>query len=260
MTPLSAAATWIRGSTRVWSRNFESWKDFAAASLVGTLAEPLLTLFAIGFGLGRLVEPIGGQSYVAFLAPGLLASTAMTASAFETTFGSFTRLTEQGTYEAIVRTPISVGEVVAGDILWGASKSVLGAGFVLALMWILGLTATPLSVGTLPMAFLVGLMFGALGMSYTALAPSYAFFNYFFTLVITVMYLFSGVFFPLDGLPPWAVGAAWCLPLTHAVIVIRALAAGELQPFLLVHLGIVAAFTAVAFPVATRLIRRRLIK
>ena len=96
MRPIAAASTWIRGSTRVWSRNFESWKDFAAASLVGTLAEPLLTLFAIGFGLGRLVEPIGGQSYVAFLAPGLLASTAMTASAFETTFGSFTRLTEQG--------------------------------------------------------------------------------------------------------------------------------------------------------------------
>ncbi|MGH7571377.1 MAG: ABC transporter permease [Gemmatimonadota bacterium] len=260
MSATAATATWMRGSSRVWYRNFESWKDFATASLVGTLAEPLLTLFAIGFGLGRLVDPIGGQSYVAFLAPGLLASTAMTAAAFETTFGSFTRLTEQGTYEAIVRTPISVGEVVAGDILWGASKSVLGAGFVLLLMWILGLTATPLSLGTLPMAFLVGLMFGAIGMAYTALAPSYAFFNYFFTLVITVMYLFSGVFFPLEGLPDWAIGAAWCLPLTHAVIVIRALAAGEVHSFLAVHLLVVAAFTALAFPIATRLIRRRLIK
>lgn len=260
MSAISATSTWVRGSTRVWYRNFESWKDFATASLVGTLAEPLLTLFAIGYGLGRLVEPIGGQSYMAFLAPGLLASTAMTAAAFETTFGSFTRLTEQGTFEAIVRTPISVGEIVAGDILWGASKSVLGATFVLALMWILGLTATPLALGTLPMAFLVGLMFGGLGMAYTALAPSYAFFNYFFTLVITVMYLFSGVFFPLEGLPDWAVGAAWCLPLTHAVIIIRALAAGEIHGLLVVHLAVVAAFTALAFPLATRLIRRRLIK
>jgi lipooligosaccharide transport system permease protein len=127
-------------------------------------------------------------------------------------------------------------------------------------MWILGLTSTPLAVGTLPMAFLVGLMFGGLGMAYTALAPSYAFFNYFFTLVITVMYLFSGVFFPLDGLPAWAIGAAWCLPLTHAVIVIRALAAGDVYAFLVVHLLIVTAFTALAFPLATWLIRRRLIR
>lgn len=254
------AIEWLRGASRVWSRNFESWKDYAYASLVGTVAEPLLTLVAIGYGLGRFVEPIDGQPYVAFLAPGLVASTAMTAAAFETTFGSFTRLTEQRTFEAIAKTPISVEEIVAGDILWGASKGVLGSTFVLAIMIALGLTSVSAAIAVLPLAFVVGVLFGGLGMAYTALTPSYAFFSYFFTLVITVMYLFSGIFFPLSGLPEWAVGAAWVLPLTHAVTIVRAITGGQLSVDLWIHLGLLVVMTLLAFTLATRLIRRRLIR
>lgn len=247
-------------ATRVWSRNFESWKDYATPSLVGTVAEPLLTFVAIGYGLGRLVEPIDGQPYIAFLAPGILAATAMNAAAFETTFGSFTRLVEQKTYEAIVMTPISVGEVVAGDILWAASKSALGGAVVLAIMAALGMAAFPLALLALPLAFLVGLLFGSLGMAWTSISPSYTFFNYFFTLVITVMYLFSGVFFPLDGLPEWARWAAWCLPLTHAVDLIRGLTTGTPSAALWRDLAWLVAFTIPVFALSVTLIRRRLIR
>jgi len=248
------------GPFRVWSRNFESWKDYATPSLVGTVAEPLLTFVAIGYGLGRLVEPIDGQPYVAFLAPGILAATAMNAAAFETTFGSFTRLVEQRTYEAIVMTPISVGEVVAGDILWAASKSVLGGAMVLAIMWPMGLVSSPVALLALPLAFLVGVMFGALGMAWTAIAPSYTFFNYFFTLVITVMYLFGGVFFPLEGLPEWARWGAWALPLTHAVDLIRGVTTGTPDASLWRDLAWLLAFTAPFSWLSARLIRRRLIR
>lgn len=250
----------IRPSIRVWLRNYESWKDFALASLVGTVAEPIGFFLAMGFGLGRFVDPIGGQTYIAFLAPGLVAATAMNSAAFETTFGSFTRLTEQRTYEAIVKTPISVGEIVAGDILWAASKSVLGAAVILTIMAVLGLAVTPWALATLPLAFAIGILFGAMGMAWTALSPTYTFFNYFFTLVIGAQFLFGGVFFPLTGLPAWAIMTAWCLPLTHAVVIMRALTAGRLDPGLWIHVAVLAGFTVVMFVLASRLIRRRLIR
>lgn len=253
-------ATWLRGASRVWTRNFESWKDYAYASLVGTIAEPLLYFVAMGYGLGRFVDPIEGQSYVAFLAPGLIAATAMNAAAFETTFGSFTRLTEQRTYEAIVMTPISVTEVVSGDVFWAATKSVLGGAVILAIMWPIGLIETNLALLALPLAFVVGVMFGAMGMAWTALSPSYTFFNYFFTLIIGVMFLFGGVFFPLTGLPEWARWAAWALPLTHAVELMRGLTAGRLDPSLWADLAWLAVFTVPMFWFSAWLIRRRLIQ
>lgn len=250
----------LAGASRVWYRDFESWRDYATPSLVGTIAEPLLFFVAMGYGLGRFVEAIDGQPYVAFIAPGLIAATAMNAAAFETTFGSYTRLVEQRTYEAIVMTPISVAEVVAGDILWAASKSVLGGAVILAIMWPIGLVGTPLAVLAIPLAFFVGVMFGAMGMAWTAMSPSYAFFNYFFTLVIGVMFLFGGVFFPLDGLPDWARWAAWCLPLTHAVELTRGLTGGRLEPALWFDLLWLVVFTAPVFWGSVWLIRRRLIK
>jgi lipooligosaccharide transport system permease protein len=257
---VTLAAARAAGAFRVWLRNYESWKDFAVASLVGTVAEPLLYFTAMGFGLGRFVDDIQGQPYVAFLAPGLVAATAMNAASFETTFGSFTRMTEQRTYEAIVMTPISVGEVVAGDILWAASKSLLGGTVILLIMLPLGLIEGPLALVVLPLTFAVGIMFGALGMAYTAIAPSYTFFNYFFTLVIGVMFLFSGVFFPLEGLPGWVGWAAWFLPLTHAVILMRGLTSGALAPSMWLDLAWLVAFTLLVFWLAVRLIRRRLIR
>jgi lipooligosaccharide transport system permease protein len=257
---VSSPAAWFQGAGRVWQRNYESWKDFALASLVGTVAEPIGFFLAMGFGLGRFVDSIEGQPYIAFLAPGLVAATAMNSAAFETTFGSFTRLTEQRTYEAIVKTPISVGEIVAGDIFWAASKSVLGASVILAIMGVLGMIGTPWALAMLPLAFGIGMLFGAMGMVWTALSPSYTFFNYFFTLVIGAQFLFGGVFFPLTGLPAWAVWTAWCLPLTHAVVLMRALAGGQIDPVLWIHVALLAVFTGAVFPLAGRLIRRRLIR
>jgi lipooligosaccharide transport system permease protein len=257
---MTAPALALRRSFRVWRRDFESWKDYAVASIVGTMAEPILFFVAIGYGLGRFVDEIQGQPYVAFLAPGLVASTAMYAAAFETTFGSFTRMVEQRTYEAIVMTPISVGQVVVGDILWAASKSVLAAGVIVAIMGALGLLESWWAVAMLPLAFLVGLMFGALGMCWTALAPSYAFFNYFFTMVLGLMFLFSGVFFPLEGLPQWAVTAGWFLPLTHAVGLMRAFRTGQLDPAMWQDAAWLLGFTLLSFALAIRLIHRRLIR
>jgi lipooligosaccharide transport system permease protein len=90
-------------------------------------------------------------------------------------------------------------------------------------------------------------------------ARSYDFFTYYFTLVITVMYLFSGVFFPIESLPEWARRVAWVMPLTHAVTIVRACAAGRVTPMLLVHGAVLVAMICVAYALAVRWVGRRLI-
>src|SRR5439155_1000807 len=130
---------------RVWRRNLESWKRYAPSFFVAALGEPIFYLLAIGYGLGRYVARIDGLPYAAFLAPGMVAFTAMNSATFETTFGSFTRMTEQNTYAAILATPCSVADIVAGDILWAASKRALSVFFVLLLTALCGLVASPVA-------------------------------------------------------------------------------------------------------------------
>jgi lipooligosaccharide transport system permease protein len=249
-----------RGALRIWRRDFESWKRYAPSFVVSALGGPIFYLAAIGYGVGRFVADIGGVPYAEFLAPGLVASAAMNSASFETTFGSFTRMTEQGTYRAILATPCSVADIVAADALWGASKSTLAVCFVLAITGALGLITSPLALLLVPIAFLIGLAFGTLGLVVTALASSYNSFEYYFTLGIQAMFVFSGVFFPLDSMPEWAQRLAWFLPLAHAVALCRALATGVVSIGLLGHVLWLVVMTGAAFLLAERLVRRRILQ
>ena len=245
---------------RVWQRNFESWKRFYRASLVGNVLDPVLYFVALGYGLGSFVRPIQGEPYLSFIAPGLLAGVAMNTAAFENTIGSFVRMEDQKTFKSILMTPVSVGELVLGEILWGASKACLAGAIFLGLIAVTGVWGSPLEILNLPLAFVVGVLFGALALCWTAISPSYDFFNYFFTLVISVMFLFSGIFFPLSGLPSWVAGVAWILPLTHAVDLARALHRGVWGPELLPDLAWLLVATALFLWLAARLMERRIIK
>ena len=247
------------GALRVWRRNFESWKQFAPSFFVAQLGEPVFYLLAIGYGVGRYVDEMGGLPYAVFLAPGIVATTAMNTASFESTFGAFTRMTQQNTYVAILATPCSVADIVAGDILWAATKSLIGVCFVLTVVALFGLLSSPWALALVPFGFLVGLLFASLGLVATSRAPSYDFFNYYFTLFISVMFLFSGVFFPLANLPPWAQSVAWFLPLTHAVAVARALVAGTPSPALLVDVAWMVIVGLAAYVLAERFVRRRLL-
>ena len=247
------------GALRVWRRNFESWRRFSLSFVVAALGNPIFYLGSIGYGLGRFVADIDGLPYAVFLTPGILASSAMNSASFETTFGSFTRLHEQNTYSAILATPCSVADIVAGDILWAATKSVAAVLFVLLVTAAAGLLPSPLALVALPVAFLTGLSFGGLGMVATARSGSYNFFDYYFTLGISPMMFFSGVFFPLGSLPGWAQAVAWFLPLTHAVRLCRGLVAGAPSVALIGDAAWLVVAAALTFVLAERLIRRRLI-
>ncbi len=248
----------VAGAFRVWRRDMESWRKYYRSSLVGALGEPILSLIAIGYGLGRFVD-LGGVSYAQFLAPGILASAAMNAASFEATFGSFTRMTQQKTYDGILATPIGIREIVAGDVLWAASKSVLSGVAVLAVATGAGLVHSAWALVLPAVALLIGVVFAAMGLLVSSRAQAYDFFTYYFTLVITVMYLFSGVFFPIESLPAWARTVAWGMPLTHAVTIVRACMSGHVSAMLFVHAGVLVAMLAVAYALAVRWVGRRLI-
>jgi lipooligosaccharide transport system permease protein len=247
------------GALRVWRRDVEVWRRFLLTFVVASLGEPLFYLLAMGYGLGRYVADIGGVPYVAFLAPGIVAAATMNAASVEATFGSYTRMAEQQTYAAILATPCSVADVVAGDVLYAATKGAAAATFVLLVTAPLGVLHGPLALAVVPTTLLAGLTFGALGVAVTARAPSYDYFNYYFTFGISVMFLFGGVFFPLDTLPAWARIVAWLLPLTHAVAACRMLASGTLTPALPGHLLWLATVAALAYAAAERQVRRRLL-
>jgi hypothetical protein len=116
-----------RRAIKVWQRDRDAWFKFYKASLVGNLGEPVLFLLAFGLGLSKFIGNVEGVPYIRYIAPGLLVATAMNASSFECTFGSFTRMSTQKSYDAIIVTPVNIEEVAAGDILWGATKGFISA-------------------------------------------------------------------------------------------------------------------------------------
>jgi lipooligosaccharide transport system permease protein len=230
------------------------------ASLVGNLGQPLLFLVAFGFGLGQKIDTIEGYTYLQFIAPGLAASAVMYSAAFETTYGSFTRLSAQSTFEGILMTPVTVEEVAVGEIVWGALKGLLSGVVMILAMPLFGLWPSPWVVLLLPLLFIAGLLFAALGLIMTAIARNYEFFNYFISLLITPLFLFSGIFFSLTALPTVTRMVLEVLPLTPVVTLSRMFCYGDFSGNVWGRVLLITIFAGSAMLSGTVLMRRRLIK
>jgi len=245
---------------RVWQRHRDVYLQLWKSELIWPLVEPLITLFALGVGLGGLVDLESGQSYIEFIAPGLLAVWPMWSAAAECGWGSFFRMENQRTFDAIIATPVSIEDVITGEILWGASRALISTAYILVVITAWGLVDSPLALLVLPVAVIPGIMFASISLSYTSVAWSISSLNYFFAVFITPMFWLAGVFFPVERLPEWAQTAAWWLPATHAVRVYRALTSGDLGWS---HLGDVVWMVVVAsafYIIALYSMRRRLVK
>jgi lipooligosaccharide transport system permease protein len=218
---------------KVWHRNFDVFTKTIKVNFLPSLLEPILYLLAFGFGLGGFIPSIQGQSYIAFIAPALVAISVMNGSFFECTFASFVRMYFQKTFDAIVTTPVSVEEVVAGELLWGATRATINTSIVLAVVAVFGLVSSPLFLLVIPLAFFGGLMFASIAMCFTSLAPNIDFFNFPSFLFLTPMFFLCGTFFPLTSLPSAVQGVAMAvLPLTHVVNLTRGLVSGHLESIL----------------------------
>ncbi|MBM3390403.1 MAG: nodulation protein NodJ [Betaproteobacteria bacterium] len=244
----------------VWRRNFLVWRKLAIPSILGNLADPMIYMLGFGYGLGSLLPEVGGLPYITFIAAGAVCFSTMNAATFEALYSAFARMQVQKTWDAILNAPLALDDVLLAELVWAAAKAALSGAAILAVAAALGLVASPLALWVLPLVFLAGLTFAALGLVVTALAPSYDFFMYYFTLFITPMALLSGVFFPVEQLPAALRAVSAVLPLSHAVQVARPLFSGEVPQAAALHIVVLAGYAVAAFWLALGLARRRLLK
>jgi lipooligosaccharide transport system permease protein len=224
------------------------------------LVEALLYLFAIGMGIGSYVKEIEGIPYVTFIAPAILAIAVMNSAFFECTYGSFVRMYYQKSFDAMIATPLSIEDVIAGELLWGATRSVIYVVIMLPVLAVFGVISLPLALLAIPLAFLGGLMFAGIAMCFTAITPGIDTLNYPSFLFITPMTLFSGTFFPLTLLPvALQYFALAVLPLTHLVAIMRMFTQATISSVLLLHLVWIIMVTVLCSIAAINLMQRRLI-
>jgi lipooligosaccharide transport system permease protein len=241
----------------VWRRNFLVWRKLFAAAVLTNLADPLIMLFGLGYGLGTLLPSVQGMSYIAFFAAGTLCSATMFTASFEAMFSGFSRMHGQKTWDAILYAPLVIDDIVAAEIAWAAAKAWLSGSTILAVAAVAGFAASPLALLALPAAFLVGLAFAAVGIIMTVLARNWDFFSFYMTLVMTPMIMISGVFFPAQQLPAPVLAVAKALPLYHGIELVRPLVAGRWPGEPLVHVAVLLGYAAAGYMIALRFARRR---
>ncbi|WP_124948481.1 ABC transporter permease [Sulfuriferula thiophila] len=245
----------------VWRRNFLVWKKLAGSSILGNLADPMFYMLGFGYGLGSLIPQVGGASYMTFLAAGTICYSTMNSATFEVLYSGFSRMHVQKTWEAILNAPLTLDDVMLAELTWGASKSLLSGLAILAVIWALGLQANwVLSLWVIPVVVLIGLTFSAMGLVMTAVSPSYDFFMYYFTLVITPMVLLCGVFYPVERMPEILQNVAAVLPLSHAIDLVRPLILGHAPTAIMAHVAAMLAWAGVSYWLAVGLTRRRILK
>lgn len=248
------------GALRVWRRNLLVWRKLIGPAVVMNFGEPILYLLGFGYGLGFFIREIETMPYLTFLASGIIASSAMTTSSFEGMYSVFTRMSVQRTYEALLATPLEVDEIVSGEMLWCATKSLFSGIAILSVATALGVVQGVQALWVLPVVFLTGLCFAGPAIVMSALSPSYDFFNYYFVLAITPMMLLSGVFYPVSSLPVVLQDLVQVLPLAHSVSLTRPMVAGLPLEGVSVHLAVLGAYAVVSFYLAVVLVRRRLLR
>ena len=266
MKPTASPSVWRapRLSLRwvpVFRRNLLVWRKLLIPSLVGNIAEPLITLVAFGYGLGALVGQVQLQGtalpYIVFLASGSICMSAMNAASFEALYSAFSRMQVQRTWDGIMNAPVELDDVVMAEMLWAAFKSLFTTAVILAVMLALGISHSPWLLLALPLLGLVGMVFASIALIFNALAKGYDFFTYYFTLFLTPTMFLSGVFFPREQLPGFMQALAQWLPLTAAVELIRPLFLGQWPAHGLQHLLVLLAYGVAGFWLALALTRKR---
>ena len=224
--------------------------------------EPLFYLLSIRVGLSALVGDIevGGKlvPYDQFVAPALLAASAMNGAVFDSTMNIFFKLKHSHLYDAVLATPMSAGDVAVGEIGFAVVRGAAYSTAFLITMWIMGMVESPWAVMAVPAAILIGFAFAAVGMACTTYMRNWADFEYVPSVTLP-LFLFSATFYPISQYGEWG----WVVqlsPLYHGVVLVRAANLGEWSPVLLVHAGILVALTLVGSVIAARRIKTLLLK
>jgi lipooligosaccharide transport system permease protein len=241
----------------VYRRNLLVWKKLAISSVLGNIADPLITLVAFGYGLGKLLPMVQGVPYIVYLAAGSICMSTMMAASFEALYSAFSRMHVQKTWESIMNAPMELDDILIAEWLWAATKSMFSAIAILCVVLAIGISIEPTLILVVPVAALVGLTFSALGLCFNAKANGYDSFSYYFTLVLTPLIFISGVYYPMENLPNWLQKIASILPLASAVDLVRPAVIGQWPAHLWLKMLHLVAFAVAAFYVALVLTRGR---
>jgi lipooligosaccharide transport system permease protein len=250
----------LRSAARLWQRNATIYRRTYKMNLLPNFFEPFLYLLAMGFGLGAYLSQVQGIRYIDFIAPGLVATAAMFGTSYDVTFNAFVKLRFGKVYDAVMSTPLTPEDIALGELLWGTTRAFIYGVVFLIIATFFGVVHSWLALLS-PLAIaLIGMMFSVLGLAFTAVVPLIDYFTYYWTLFITPMFLFSGIFFPLDRLPEWVQAVAWFIPLHQAVNLMRALVLyGDLGSAAASAAWILVLTAALAV-LPLNLLRRRLIR
>jgi lipooligosaccharide transport system permease protein len=249
----------LKRAFRVWQRHGTVYTKLYKSSIALNFVEPILYLAALGVGLGAFVQQINGVPYIKFIAPGIIASSSMFAAIYECTYGTYVRMTYQKTFDAILATPVNLNDLIAGEMMWGATKSILYGSTIVLVISAFGLVDSPMILFVIPILFLSGLIFAEISVMFSAVVPGIDSFNYFYTLFMTPMFLFSGIFFPLDTLPPVVTQIAFFTPLYHLVNICRSFSYGNPGAAIWDVVWIVAV-AALLSPYPFRLMRKKILR
>ncbi|MEY4562302.1 MAG: hypothetical protein RLZZ618_1579 [Pseudomonadota bacterium] len=252
-----------RITLRFWPvvlRNLLVWKKLAVPSVIGNVAEPLITLMAFGYGLGSLVGQVQGLPYIVYLASGSIAVSCALAATFEALYSAYSRMQVQKTWESIMNAPIALDDIVFAELLWAGMKSMFTVVAIMLVIFVLDISRHPTMLLALPVMCLVGITFAAIALVFNALAQGYDFFTYYFTLVMTPMTFLSGVYFPIEQMPLWLQTIANVLPLTAAVELVRPLVIGHWPISWWQPMAVLVAYAVGGYYLALILTRRRFFK
>jgi lipooligosaccharide transport system permease protein len=250
----------VSKARRLWQRNASIYRRTYKFNVLPNFFEPFLYLVAMGLGLGAYLARIQGIRYLDFIAPGLLAVSAMYGASFEVTFNCFVKMQFGKVYDAVMSTPLSIEDVGLGELMWATTRSLIYGMIFITIAAMFGVVHSWLVVFTPLAVALTGMMFSVIGLAFTASIPLIDYFSYYWTMFITPMFLFSGIFFPLDRLPGWVETVAWFIPLHQAVNLMRALIlTGDAGAAAAAALWM-ATVTGALFVVPLNLLRRRLVK
>ncbi len=244
----------------VWFRHVLVYTRNMISNGLPPFMDPLIFLAGVGLGLGKYIVSMENLPYIEFLASGLLVTSAMYTSAFECTYGTFIRLEFDKVYDGMLAAPITVSNLIIGEILWAGTKGFFFSFAVLIMVTLFGVIPLSLSAFAPFVGFLTGIMFGALSLLITSFVKTINHFSFYFTGVLSPMFFFSGVVFPVASLPSVLQPVVWFMPLSHPVALARALCTGRFHAGLLMNVLYIVALSVLAGYLAVRRLRKRLVQ
>lgn len=244
----------------VWYRHMRVYTKNILSNGFPPFVEPLIFLAGIGLGLGKYInEPMGGVKYIEYLGTGLLVTTAMFTAAFECSFGTFIRLEFEKVYDGMLAAPMTVNNLIVGEMLWAGTKGFFFSFAVLCILSVFKIVLLPYGLLAPLVGFLTGVMFSTLSLFITSYVKTINHFNFYFTGLISPMFFFSGVVFPVSNLPTILRPVVELVPLTHSVRLVRAVCTNSYRPVLLLDLLYILTFILVIGFFAISRLRKRLV-